>query len=182
MLEASLWLEQRLDGGMAWPAKDIEEEAEEAWHSKRTLFRARKAIGALARKLQGNWTWRLPIVYLVLYTTTLSMGVGVVEEHDILDIQDSLDSLGTLGKVAKRQVTPVVQVTQKEEPGRPLTSKTAMEEESPHGAMVIPCVLCGKSERWDDHGVLRCVACAPQPSAQDIKPRVKRTRPKKQEN
>jgi hypothetical protein len=24
-----------------------------------------------------------------------------------------------------------------------------------------PCVVCGKTERWDDHGIWRCVACWP---------------------
>jgi hypothetical protein len=24
-----------------------------------------------------------------------------------------------------------------------------------------PCVVCGKTERWNDHGIWRCVACWP---------------------
>jgi hypothetical protein len=26
-----------------------------------------------------------------------------------------------------------------------------------------PCVVCGSPERWDDHGIWRCVACWPSP-------------------
>jgi hypothetical protein len=25
-----------------------------------------------------------------------------------------------------------------------------------------PCVVCGRTKRWDDHGIWRCVACWPQ--------------------
>ena len=29
-----------------------------------------------------------------------------------------------------------------------------------------PCVVCGSTERWNDHGIWRCVACWPSPERQ----------------
>jgi hypothetical protein len=32
----------------------------------------------------------------------------------------------------------------------------------PHiSKVVLPCVVCGGRERWDHHGIWRCVACWP---------------------
>jgi len=29
-----------------------------------------------------------------------------------------------------------------------------------------PCIVCGSTDRWDDHGIWRCVACWPSPERQ----------------
>jgi putative DNA primase/helicase len=45
------------------PAEEGEEKAEAAGITKRTLARARKKVGVIAKKdnvFQGRWTWRLP--------------------------------------------------------------------------------------------------------------------------
>ena len=59
--EAKAFLIDALAGG-ALPAKDVEKLAREAWVSKRTLSRARKALRVRARKssITGGWVWHLP--------------------------------------------------------------------------------------------------------------------------
>lgn len=32
-----------------------------------------------------------------------------------------------------------------------------------------PCVVCRKTERWDDHGIWRCLACWPEPVTQSAR-------------
>jgi hypothetical protein len=43
--------------------------------------------------------------------------------------------------------------------------RATVEQEEAHPAadspQLPPCALCGGDERWDDHNVLRCVACYP---------------------
>jgi hypothetical protein len=70
-LEALLWLEKRLEGGLQWNASDIETEAEEQDIRPDTLKRAKRALNVVSRKITGKpdgaWTWRLPL--LSLYST-----------------------------------------------------------------------------------------------------------------
>jgi predicted P-loop ATPase len=48
---------------------------------------------------------------------------------------------------------------------------TACGEVLSSNAAVIPCAMCGQTERWDDHGVPRCVTCWPP---QKVSPKHKR--------
>jgi hypothetical protein len=43
------------------------------------------------------------------------------------------------------------------------SSRGSRGSSPPDAAICIlpPCALCGESDRWDDHGILRCVACYP---------------------
>jgi DNA repair protein RadA/Sms len=63
-LEAYFWLERRLEGGLAWNATDIEQEAELQDLSPKALKRAKKALGVVSSQIKGEahagWTWRLP--------------------------------------------------------------------------------------------------------------------------
>jgi hypothetical protein len=63
-LEAYFWLEQRLEGNLAWNASDIEQEAtDEQELSAHMLKRAKKALGVISAKgtdKDAGWTWRLP--------------------------------------------------------------------------------------------------------------------------
>jgi hypothetical protein len=63
-LDTVCWLEKRLEGGLAWPAADIEEEGLGEGYKKDTLRRAKKALGVISVKTPGTndgvWTWRLP--------------------------------------------------------------------------------------------------------------------------
>jgi hypothetical protein len=63
-LEGMLWLETRLEGGLAWAASDIEAEAETHDIANAMLKRAKKALGVVSAQLKGEahagWTWRLP--------------------------------------------------------------------------------------------------------------------------
>jgi hypothetical protein len=65
-LEATLWLEQRLSGGLPWPAKDILDEGEEEGHSKKLLYKAKTVLGVVSRQLTTGWTWRLPDIPVIL--------------------------------------------------------------------------------------------------------------------
>jgi hypothetical protein len=49
-----LWLEHRLEGGLTWPASDIEEEADEQDISLGLLRRAKKALGVVSTKSSGS--------------------------------------------------------------------------------------------------------------------------------
>jgi hypothetical protein len=63
VLEACLWLEERLEGNRAWNAKDIETEAEAQDIASHTLRRAKKTLRVISAKgseKDAPWTWRLP--------------------------------------------------------------------------------------------------------------------------
>ena len=46
----------------------------------------------------------------------------------------------------------------------PTQSETGAGDGSPEPLTpAYPCVVCGQTERWDDHGIWRCKACWPQP-------------------
>jgi hypothetical protein len=59
--------------------------------------------------------------------------------------------------------------TDKTVPGAEKSSKeggggTAKTDKTPDGLVaVLPCAVCGGVVRWNDQGVLRCVACWPTP-------------------
>ncbi len=77
-LEASFWLEQRLEGGLQWSAADILTEGEEEGHTKKVLYKAKKALGAVAKQQNGSWYWRLPAISMTPMpdmSTTHSIGV-----------------------------------------------------------------------------------------------------------
>ena len=86
-LETFFWLEQRLEGGMAWSAKDMLAEAELVGYSKKMLYKAKKALVVISRQTQDGWTWRLPS----LSPTTPVSGVydvtgvtGISGESDVI--------------------------------------------------------------------------------------------------
>ena len=79
-LEAVLWLEQRLEGGLAWNATDIEAQAELQDITTTTLRRAKKALGVVSAKghdKDAGWTWRLPPLTAPLPSTSLSSSTSV---------------------------------------------------------------------------------------------------------
>jgi putative DNA primase/helicase len=57
-IEAEEWLREHLAGGPK-PAKDVEDAAGQEGHTKRTLMRAKKAIGAQSMKEEDRWVWSL---------------------------------------------------------------------------------------------------------------------------
>jgi AAA domain-containing protein len=63
-LSCLCWLEHRLEGGLPWPAKDIETEAEQEGYKGHILFRAKKTLGVKGIRAgfgtAGSWTWLLP--------------------------------------------------------------------------------------------------------------------------
>ena len=77
-LSCLLWLEQRLEGGLPWPAADIIKAGQEEEYKRDTLHRAKKALGVMSKKIPGDadepWTWRLhPLSVLsTLSPTTVS--------------------------------------------------------------------------------------------------------------
>src|SRR5262249_23545581 len=53
LIEGLLWLEKRLEGGLAWNASDIETEAEQNDISGNVLKRAKKALGVVSAQVKG---------------------------------------------------------------------------------------------------------------------------------
>ena len=58
-IEASLWLESRLEGGLLWPSVDVLDAAKEEGFSSKVLYRAKKALKVLSKQQDGIWKWRL---------------------------------------------------------------------------------------------------------------------------
>ena len=125
MLGAFLWLEQRLSGNpaLAWPAADIQQEAEDADLSKKVLFSASKRLGVIKKQTTEGWTWRLPpLRSLSSPTTTIgeSGGQGDLGEEGNLGEQGDLGNLTLLeGERAPRpqiphrpQIPQIPQITQ----------------------------------------------------------------------
>lgn len=72
-LEAVCWLEQRLEGGLAWPSADLEEEMLAEGYKRDTIRKAKKALGVVSKQTSTGWTWRLdplPILSPPSPTTT----------------------------------------------------------------------------------------------------------------
>jgi hypothetical protein len=59
--EAQAWLAEALSDGPA-PSDELLKAAEKAGFSRRTLFRAKDALGVVVAKgsFKGGWAWRLP--------------------------------------------------------------------------------------------------------------------------
>jgi hypothetical protein len=91
-LEAVLWLEQRLEGGLAWNATDIEAEAELQEISSSLLKRAKKALRVVSAQLKGEphagWTWRLPPLSLPLTRTPSTDASVPTDTTDATDTPD----------------------------------------------------------------------------------------------
>ena len=68
-LSCLLWLEQRLEGGLPWPAADILQAGQAEEYKRDTLHRAKKALGVISKKLPEHaddpWTWHLPPLSVV---------------------------------------------------------------------------------------------------------------------
>src|SRR6516164_3703101 len=59
VLEAVLWLERRLDGGLPVASTLLREDAEEEGISFPTLRRAKKALRIQSHKREDEWYWQL---------------------------------------------------------------------------------------------------------------------------
>jgi hypothetical protein len=57
--QAELFLAQKLTKGPR-PVRELQREARADGISERTLDRAKRALGAIARKEKSGWTWLLP--------------------------------------------------------------------------------------------------------------------------
>ena len=65
-IEACLWLEQRLSGGIAVPANDLFiQGSEEGDYSKKVLHKAKKAIGVRSFQRGGEWHWILDHIDII---------------------------------------------------------------------------------------------------------------------
>ena len=91
-LEAVLWLEQRLEGGLAWNATDIEAEAESQDVSSGLLKRAKKALKVVSTQIKGEahagWTWRLPPLSLPPTKTPSTDSSVPTDSSDTTDSPD----------------------------------------------------------------------------------------------
>lgn len=73
-LEAYLWLEKRLEGGIAIPATDVEAQAEQEIDvTTKILRKAKKSLGVVSKQESLGWTWRLLSLSLS-YPPTSSIG------------------------------------------------------------------------------------------------------------
>ena len=149
-LEAVLWLEQRLEGGLVCNATDIEAEAELQDISSTLLKRAKKALGVVSAQIKGEahagWTWRLP---------PLSLPPTRTPPTDPSDSTDSTDSTDTPD--LKSTTYKEVMVRESVESDAPEGSEGSVD-----GVVTDPpCAICGGGERWQDGPVKRCVVCYP---------------------
>jgi hypothetical protein len=155
-LEALLWLEYRLEGGLGWSASDIEKEAEQLDISTGVLKRAKKALGVRSSKGQGkddSWTWRLPPLSVITPPTSSSSVTSTT----------STTSTPLVKSKGYSDHTPGGEEDEEDE-------EDEVVEEVEVDAVVtatLPCVLCNGKERWNDQGMLRCVACNPPPAEQE---------------
>lgn len=71
-LQAFLWLEKRLEGGIPVPATDIIQQGiEELETSEKTLRRAKNALGVVVKQNSNSWDWRLPSLTIYSNNNTL---------------------------------------------------------------------------------------------------------------
>ena len=93
-LAAYFWLEHRLEGGLPWPASDIEKEATSEAHdlTSMALRRAKKALGVVSRQVPGEvhagWTWQLPPFPLVPYPSPSTDSFDTTDATDTTDTSD----------------------------------------------------------------------------------------------
>ena len=98
-----------------------------------------------------------------------------------LDVLQQLDDLGVLltsfpersarSRAPKGVLTPaMVDAMHQHKPGlHALVEARVMRDHSQPAAPLTPhypCVVCGSTDRWDDHGIWRCLACWPAPERQ----------------
>jgi hypothetical protein len=81
MGKATQWLKERLKGGISVGSDILFNEAEEAGHAKRTMWRAKKDLGIKAQPdstSESGWAWSLSAEEPVDFTETKLSDVGVL--------------------------------------------------------------------------------------------------------
>jgi hypothetical protein len=174
-LSAYFWLEQRLAGGLAWSAKDIETEATSEEHDITTmaLRKAKKALGVISRQLPGEahagWTWQLPPLPVVHYPTPSTDLTYLTDSTDTPNHKTNtyegggqMVSVGSDGSEGS-DVSVVEVVTEANPPPAPLTPLPVTDCYPPSPAPVPlvdprpwwqlapppqPCPGCGKQTIW----------------------------------
>jgi DNA repair protein RadA/Sms len=116
-LEACFWLEQRMDGGRAWPAEDILKDASAVDIGKKPLYGAKKALGIVSEETTHGWIWILPPLPPSAPPPTLLSGVtggtGVTRVTGVSDSvsgEEASDTPQTLD-TPETPVTPDTPVT-----------------------------------------------------------------------
>ena len=148
-LEAFFWLESRLEGGLAWPASDIETEAEEQQNlSQHVLKKAKKALGVVSWKghdKDAAWMRRLPLLPASTPPSSTTSTTSTTST--------SLDKSTTCGdRVAVGE--EVEEVEEDEE-----VEVVAVESQE-------PCFACqGTTFRRNAQGMALCARCYPAPLA-----------------
>jgi len=174
-LEGLLWLEKRLEGGLAWNSSDIEAEAELNDISGNVLKRAKKALGVVSAQIKGQahagWTWRLPVLEVsspTLPSTESSDSTEDTEPTESPDLEsivyadtgvrgsegshDSVGSEDSEGGVLEGKIEPVTLNGQGGAPTLLLTNS--------------PCFPCrGQTPHWKNaDGQSICARCHPCPT------------------
>jgi putative DNA primase/helicase len=174
-LAAYFWLEHRLEGGLAWPATDIEQEATGEEHdlTAGALRKAKKALGVISRQLSGEahagWTWQLPPFPLIHYPSPPTDSSDPTDATDPTDTPDQKtntyeeswsDDTHTSDASDASDVSVVEVVTEDATPSCPLSPVPATDCLPP------PCVHCHDTAFWTGAaGQPICSRCHPQPRA-----------------
>jgi AAA domain len=189
-LEAVCWLEERLADGLPVASEVLRAEADEEGLSFPTLRRAKKALGVRSLKRGDQWDWHLQGLR-TLPPPTLLVSLASLEalEHLQGNQAVSVHSHGYHAEHGgsdgpQRLEEPPGSPPEPREDGRTAQVVETLEDAQeaheaqedqvtqqasvppptngiPHPAPGVPCVVCGGAERWNDRGILRCVACWP---------------------
>jgi hypothetical protein len=162
LLEACFWLEDALASGTPRLSREMESEAEAADIALGVLKRAKKALGILSTQVtgeaHGGWLWSLP-----------PLGTHASDATEVTDITDTtedpdLESKTYEGCTADGEAQ---RSRASEGSGASEGSEDSVSAVIHREAMVIPCVNCGGTKRWPDHGIWRCRVCWPQGSCSE---------------
>lgn len=93
-VEAFCWLEQRLEGGLAWASADIEEEMLTDGYKKDTIRKAKKALGVVSKQTPTGWTWRLEPLSLIPPPSTVTVPSTLTALTTVTTLSDSLTAHG----------------------------------------------------------------------------------------
>jgi AAA domain/Primase C terminal 2 (PriCT-2)/VirE N-terminal domain len=148
VLEACIWLEERLEGNLTWNAKDIETEAEEQDISKNVLQRAKKNLGVISAQLKGDahagWTWRLPPLPVRHLSTSSSEDTEDTEGTEGTEVPDLKTNTygGTVGAtLSSKDALP-------SDPSDPSVPSDPSDTQVPKIDLPAFCPGCGRQVTW----------------------------------
>lgn len=158
-LEAFLWLEARLDGGLPVPAADVELQAEEAGFSVKLIRKAKKSLHVVSTQRPTGWEWRLPSLATI----------GIYEHKDLTGYKgitgiSDLDTHSNRQMTDKNQIhsawpdTPVTHIPPLRAPDSTAKIVPTTMNENPASHMPL-CHACGVSAWQMEVSPPRCIIC-----------------------